>query len=641
MEENYEELLEKLENVPKESIERVDILVELAWRSWSKDFDITQTYTFEALELSKKLNYDKGKIYSIRNLAGMHFYKAENEKAIQKFEEVLDWCKVNNDKDLEATVLNAIATMYWGIGDFEKGFEYAFRFLKISEELGSIRGKSFACLTLGNFYHDKKDYDESLIYYQKTYELAISLERQQDLLSAKARALNGIGIIHLYRNEFETALDYTKQSLEIHSEINSEIGVSRSYDDIGRIYFAMGDLEKAIEFHMKSLELREKIGYIQGKTTTFLGLGKVLTKQGKLDEAIKHISQALELAEMTKTKVKISDSYKYFAEAYSLKGDFEKALEFYQKYHILELEINNERTDTRVKGLKTTFEIEKSKKESEIYKLKNTILKEKNEALEQAIQKLNATQAQLLQTGKMTALGKLVAGVAHELNTPIGIIKSSIDNLTKGVSKLKGLNLEAENESSSKQLTRTLKVIEQSNENVNSSTERVIKIVNSLKTFASLDKAELQKINIHDGIESTLTLIGQEMQKGVEVEKDFADLPEIYCYPSQLNQVFMNLILNAIKSVNGNGKVGIKTASKNGSVYVSISDSGKGIPQEKLEHLFEPGFTFNDSRVRMRTGLYTSFNIINQHKGNLSVASELNKGTTFMIELPKELKLKN
>lgn len=639
MDESFEELAAKLEKHPDETTERVDILVEMSWRNWFGNFELTEKYSKEALRISEKLNYEKGKIYSLRNIAGIHFYKAENEEAIKRFEEVLDWCEKNDDKYLAATVHNAIGTMYWGIGNFEKGFEYAFKFLEISEELGSLRGRSWANLTLGNFYYDKKDYEKALSHYQKSLEITSEKTNNKELTSAKARALNGIGIIHLYKKDFKLALEFIERSLKIHSKINSKIGISRSLDDIGKIYFEMGDFEKSIDFHSRSLELRREINYITGETTSLLGLGKVFTKQGKLDEALDCVSQALKFAEKTKTKVKISKSYKYFAEIYRLKGDFEKALEYYQKFHKLELEITNERTDTKIQGLKTSFEIESSKKEAEIYKLRNTVLKEKNDALELAIQKLNATQAQLLQTSKMTALGKLVAGVAHELNTPIGVIKSSIDNLAKGIAKLNEIKIKLESEHSEKTLQRTLKVIEQSNENVNSGAERVIKIVNSLKTFASLDKAKIQKVNIHEGIESTLTLIGQEMQKGVEVEKEFAELPEIYCYPSQLNQVFMNLILNAIKSVNENGKVGIKTFSRNGSVLINISDSGKGIPKERLEHLFEPGFTFSNERVRMRTGLYTSFNIINQHKGSLSVKSEPNKGTTFTIELPKELKL--
>ena len=264
-------------------------------------------------------------------------------------------------------------------------------------------------------------------------------------------------------------------------------------------------------------------------------------------------------------------------------------------------------------------------------------LQEKNETLEKTLEELQSTQAQLVQAGKMAALGKLAAGITHEINNPVGALKSTMDVLMRCAAKMKKIAESGETigeVKDSSDFQKSLNILEQNSQVALSAGDRITQIVNSLKNFTRLDETEFQRADIHEGIESTLTLIQHEIKEEIEVVKEFGDIPRIYCYPSELNQIFMTLLTNAVQAIEDDGTVTIKTSADNTSVYVKISDTGKGIPSEKLETLFDLNFTTKKSRVGVGMGLSNAYNIIQKHNGEIKVESEVGKGTGFVITLP-------
>lgn len=293
-------------------------------------------------------------------------------------------------------------------------------------------------------------------------------------------------------------------------------------------------------------------------------------------------------------------------------------------------------------------DLEKQKSEIEE---KNKVLEkqkieiiQKNIDLQQTMEELNETQQQLLLKEKMAALGDLVAGIAHEINNPIGAVNASTDVLRRCAVKIEtalqqGQSIEEIRKNP--QLSRAMKALKENIGVTLTAGDRIATLVKSLKNFARLDQAEYQRADIHEGIESTLVLMGTEIQQRINIEREFGELPRIECYPGQLNQVFINVLKNAVQAIEGSGTINIKTfIDKNGGkdkplIQVQISDTGKGIPAENLDKLFDLGFTSDgESRVKMRTGLVTVFNIIQKHNGNIRVDSQVGKGTTFSIILP-------
>ncbi len=268
-------------------------------------------------------------------------------------------------------------------------------------------------------------------------------------------------------------------------------------------------------------------------------------------------------------------------------------------------------------------------------------LRKANEELEQKVEErtkeLRQKQTQLVQSEKMASLGNLVAGVAHEINTPLGALKSNNDVFIRSVDKMKTLIADLTGPADTPKdtaLTKLFDGIDTLNEVNKTASERIVKIVSSLRTFARLDQAEMDTVDIHEGIESTLTLVHHELKRRIEIHKDFGNLPKISCYPNQLNQIFMNILVNASHAIEDKGDIYIKTYPENNKAVIEINDTGKGIPKDDLNRIFDPGFTTKSKGIGTGLGLSIVYQIIEDHHGSIEVESEIGKGTMFRIILP-------
>ena len=262
---------------------------------------------------------------------------------------------------------------------------------------------------------------------------------------------------------------------------------------------------------------------------------------------------------------------------------------------------------------------------------------ELEQKVEERTKELRQKQAQLVQAEKMASLGQLVAGVAHEINTPLGALKSNIDVFTRSLYKVKSLMIDTKmpqqlHETSD--VTSRLTRLEILNAHNQTAIDRIVMIVSSLRKFARLDAAELDEVDIQAGLDNTLILVQHELKNRVQVLKDYGKLPLVKCYPNQLNQVFMNLFVNASHAIEGQGKIFIRTHQNNDSVVIEIRDTGKGISQGDLGRIFDPGFTTKGFGVGTGLGLSIVYQIIKDHNGTIQVESRIGQGTTFRITLP-------
>ena len=237
--------------------------------------------------------------------------------------------------------------------------------------------------------------------------------------------------------------------------------------------------------------------------------------------------------------------------------------------------------------------------------------------------------SQLIQSEKMAALGLLVAGVAHEINTPMGAIHSNNDIMTRAVGKVRKLLEPAPDN----EVRRLLDILGEVCRNNEIATERIMKIVRNLKNFARLDEAERKKVDIHEGIESTLSLLRHQLKSRIRIVKCFGDIPEIECYPNELNQVFMNILVNAAQAIKHRGEITVKTWREGGRVKIAISDTGVGIPPENLSKVFDPGFTTKGVGLGTGLGLSICYKIVQEHRGTIEAESS-KQGTTFTISIP-------
>ncbi len=339
-------------------------------------------------------------------------------------------------------------------------------------------------------------------------------------------------------------------------------------------------------------------------------------------------------------------------------------------------------------------------------------LQSKNEELSKALQQLKNTQNQLIQSEKMALLGQLIAGIGHEINTPLGAIRSSIDNIAdflnqelvklprffqkisparqedffkllykssqqsfthsskekRQIKKALIRQLEIQNMVSTDTVADTLvdigiyddiepflpllkdpdsqiildtvyqlSSLQKSTKTISTATDRAAKIVFALKSYARYDaKSEKIQINITDGIETVLILYHNQLKQGVEVIRNYDNLPPVLCYPDELNQVWTNLVHNALQAMNNKGTLTIDATQQDTRVLISITDSGKGIPPEIVPKIFEPFFTTKPAGEGSGLGLDIVKKIIEKHEGTIEVESVPGK-TTFTVSLAVNL----
>lgn len=240
--------------------------------------------------------------------------------------------------------------------------------------------------------------------------------------------------------------------------------------------------------------------------------------------------------------------------------------------------------------------------------------------LQKTLKELKDTQLQLINSEKMASLGQLVAGIAHEINTPFASIKSNNAIMSKLIKKMSDDDV--------KEMFTEINSID------NVAVERIHNLVTSLKKFVRLDEAELQETDINKELDLTLALLHHETKNKVEIIKNYANIPMIKCYPNMLNQVFMNILVNACHSIETKGTIEISTKVENNNLIVSIKDSGKGIKKEYLDKIFAAGFTTKSAGVGTGLGLAISQKIIAKHNGEIHVSSEFGHGAEFNISIP-------
>jgi signal transduction histidine kinase len=287
-----------------------------------------------------------------------------------------------------------------------------------------------------------------------------------------------------------------------------------------------------------------------------------------------------------------------------------------------------------------TFEVEASPIDDQLLVVTFRNVTDLRQAQEELIaaqrDAIDAKQDELLQFEKMAALGNLLAGVGHEIKTPLGALKSNNDLLMRVVKKMKEEAATLGEQVAASDLAKMEKVIATADglhQNSNVAIDRITGIVNSLRMFARVDQ-EQEVSDIHQIMESALTLVHHELKYHIQVEKDYGNIPACNCYPSQLNQVFLNILINAAQAIEGKGTIWIKTFVRDKFAVIEIRDSGKGMSKDDLAKIFDAGFTTKPSGVGTGLGLAIVSKIIKDHDGKIEVESEVGKGTTFRVCLP-------
>jgi PAS domain S-box-containing protein len=281
----------------------------------------------------------------------------------------------------------------------------------------------------------------------------------------------------------------------------------------------------------------------------------------------------------------------------------------------------------------------------------NAALRTEQARQEELIRKLAEAHTQLLQSEKLASIGQLAAGVAHEINNPVGFVSSNMESLHRYVESL--LRIVAVFEQGEEELTEATRAmvasakqkedldylrddIRQLLKESAEGLQRVRQIVLDLKNFSHPDATEKEWADLEKGLDSTLNVVWNELKYKADVIKEYGKVPAVYCIPSQINQVFMNLLVNAAHAIDGRGRITVRTGTEAENVWIEVADTGSGIKPDHLGRIFDPFFTTKPVGEGTGLGLSLSYQIVQKHGGRIEVTSELGKGSVFRVIVPRE-----
>ena len=294
----------------------------------------------------------------------------------------------------------------------------------------------------------------------------------------------------------------------------------------------------------------------------------------------------------------------------------------------------------------------KAQMEIEMEERKRALVALEHEQKEQRIliKKLEDAHHQLLQSEKMASIGQLAAGVAHEINNPIGFVGSNLRTLKDYIAALlelvsvyeQGDSLMADDTALAQRIRELRRAVDIDflredapaliNESIEG-TERVQRIVQDLRDFSRLENPDWQGADLHAGLEATLNIVSNDVRFKADIVRELGDIPAVECLPFQINQVFLNILLNAAQSITGRGTITLRSGRVTDEVWISITDTGQGIPPERMARIFDPFYTTKPVGQGTGLGLSVSYGIVKKHGGRIDVQSQTGAGTTFTIRI--------
>jgi len=252
------------------------------------------------------------------------------------------------------------------------------------------------------------------------------------------------------------------------------------------------------------------------------------------------------------------------------------------------------------------------------------------------LERLRQAEHELVRLEKMAALGQLVAGIAHEMNSPVGTLLSNGEILSKALDRIRAAGVKLPDPDAVAKMQTLLRAVGEIASTNLMAGRRIGTIFQSLKNFARLDEADLKKVNLHDGLDSTLTLLQHRMGQRIRVAKDYGPLPELLCRAREINQVFLCLLSHACRAIQGEGEIRIETRREGEEIHIRISDTGSGLDAESLRDTRRRRFPPRTGKMEEGLEIPVAERILQEHRGALEVESEPGRGTSFRIRLPLE-----
>jgi tetratricopeptide (TPR) repeat protein/DNA-binding CsgD family transcriptional regulator len=381
--------IQKLENKLKlaSGLEKVELLDDLAYSMYGSNPEKSKQYASEALDLAQKLDFKKGIARSNLIIGITNLMMGNHVEAMQHYSEALAvYEEVGDDHGIAAS-LRRMGLIYWRQSNFDLAMEYYLKALDLREKIGDKDGIAESYNDIAYIHISQEEYDKCLEFLHKALDIRQEIGDKHGI----AICFNRMGVAHLDQGHYQEALDYLHRALKIREELKElqTIWVVDLYSNFVSIYLSTHEFDKALETHLKALKISREIGYKEGMIFSYLHIGFIRIQLHQYDAALESLNEGIRLSKEVGLKERERDGYKYLAQLYEMQGNYEEAYQFYQQYATLKQDLFREKQSKKITNLQTWHELERNKRDAEIYRLKNVELAKEITERELAQNELN------------------------------------------------------------------------------------------------------------------------------------------------------------------------------------------------------------------------------------------------------------
>jgi signal transduction histidine kinase len=692
----------------------IDHLNRAAWDVRVSDSLQSGKLSEAAITEARAIGYVKGLAEGLRTHGFFQIRQSNHDNAVRCLLEAEQLFKNLGHAEGLSDVSEYRGIVARNLGDHKASLEFLFESLRLRKETGYISGEALSLYHLGVTYRYLGNFSRSLDFFLESIQRA---KAAHDWV-AEAYSINNIGAIYLENNDADNALHYFQQSLDMREQAGDQWGAAGCLDNIGRCLLLKGDIEQARSFFKDAVQMSDRIGDKKGAANARLHLGEAARTDGNDTEASALAGQCLELrreigdkkgqseallfiaslgnahtdkdslekalslANATGSLDVISRAHKQLAEFFKEAGDFKNAFMHLEAYQEADRALHSATLAQRIAHMKMEHEVEQSRKASEILQVKNTELaqlveetKHQKQRAEAALEKLQATQAQLIQAEKMASLGELTAGIAHEIQNPLNFV----NNFSEINAELSEEILDAAVKGNLSEIRSLAVDIKSNQEKIREHGKRADAIVKGMLQHSRSSTGVKEPTDIPAMVNEYLRLAYHGMRAKdsafyASIKTEFApNLPQVTLVEQDIGRVLLNLFNNAFYAVNEKkkaqdesyepmvtvsvgftegdpgfpagdpglramghlqGEKGHPPGENLSSIAIAIGDNGSGIPDAIKAKIFQPFFTTKPTGQGTGLGLSLSYDIVKAHGGVLGVNTREREGTEFIIQLP-------
>lgn len=639
-----------------EEKDRIEFLLKIATKFTANDPQKSSEYIEQALKYLNKFPDEKkrGEAYSLAGKA--QYYLANYDSALIAWEYALEiYEDIKYDRGI-AEQYNSIGVWYYSAAsNYDKALNYYFLSLKKREEIKDSSGIASSLINIGNIYYKQKRRDKAIESFEKAlfYAEAVGDKKEMSIL------FNNLGAEYEFKKEFKKALAYYLKSAEIKKELNSNTSLAVTYGSIGSLYKEQKKYDNALEYYNKAIEILKETSNRHYTALIYNYISGVYKRKKNYKQAIFYLEKSQTIAVKIKDKSLLHNNYKEFSEIYASLKKFDSAYIYQKSFIQIHDSIFSKESDKRMKDIEIKYASEKKNKENEILKRQHKInelelekktnrlyylivvssilfllvliaynryrYKQKtNIILENANNKLIISERKLQET--VDTKDKFFSIIAHDLRNPLSsltlisqVLDESIDDFTK------------------RQLKHYIKSINDTTNNINGLVENLL---NWARAQTNKIEYNPKKIDLHTIIIQNINLLKTNIEnKNINIENKIKENTNIYADINLITTVIRNLLANAVKFTNKNGKITFSVTESNDFLKISVKDTGIGINKNDLEKLFRIDIDTksigNSSEKGTGLGLILCKEFIEKSGGTINVTSELEKGTTFIFSIKK------